>query len=65
MLKNKFIVLAILPFLLSACGGGGGSGAESSSKDGNNTTTPIQEKVTVDLYNVDTETLYAKKSSEN
>lgn len=63
MLKNKFIVLAILPLMLSACGGGGGSGAESSSKDGNNTTTPIQEKVTVDLYNVDTETLYAKKYS--
>ncbi|MFW1838910.1 hypothetical protein ACG9XS_10130 [Acinetobacter gyllenbergii] len=63
MLKNKFIVLAILPFMLSACGGGGGSGAESSSKDGNSTTTPIQEKVTVDLYNVDSETLYAKKYS--
>ncbi|MFW6767614.1 hypothetical protein ACODTQ_14270, partial [Acinetobacter pittii] len=25
MLKNKFMILAILPFMLSACGGGGSS----------------------------------------
>ncbi|ENW22716.1 hypothetical protein [Acinetobacter haemolyticus] len=34
MLKNKFVVLAMLPFMLSACGGGGGSGNNSST--GNN-----------------------------
>lgn len=63
MLKNKTLLLTLsfVPFVLAACGGGGG-GAESSSK-GDNSTPPIQEKVNVDLYNVDQETLFTKKYS--
>ncbi|RZF52959.1 hypothetical protein EXE30_07450 [Acinetobacter halotolerans] len=62
MLKNKFVVLAMLPLMLSACGGGGDSSGNNSSTGGS-TTAPIQEKVTVDLYNVDQETLLARKYS--
>lgn len=62
MLKIKFVVLAMLPLMLSACGGGGDSSGNNSSTGGS-TTTPIQDKVTVDLYNVDQETLLAKKYS--
>ena len=61
MLKIKIVVLAMLPLMLSACGGGGSSGNDSGPKSDNNTTAPIQEKVTVDLYHVDPETLSAKK----
>ncbi|MCH7395695.1 hypothetical protein MMP66_15690 [Acinetobacter dispersus] len=60
MLKSKFIVLALLPLMLSACGGG--SGTESKPKD-EGTALPVQEKVTVDLYNVNPETLSTKKYS--
>ncbi|AZN67497.1 hypothetical protein DX910_03490 [Acinetobacter haemolyticus] len=35
MLKNKFVVLAMLPFMLSACGGGGGSSSNNSSTGSN------------------------------
>ncbi|EKU53127.1 hypothetical protein ACINWC323_0336 [Acinetobacter sp. WC-323] len=61
MLKIKIVVLAMLPLMLSACGGGGSSGNDSGPKSDNNTTVPIQEKVTVDLYHVDPETLSAQK----
>ncbi|NAR54677.1 hypothetical protein GPS59_11815 [Acinetobacter haemolyticus] len=61
MLKNKFVVLAMLPFMLSACGGGGSSSGSSSK--GGSTTAPVQEKVTVDLYTLDQETLLATKYS--
>lgn len=58
MLSKKIVAVVVLPFVLSACGGGG---SETTSKS--NDPVPVQEKVTVDLYNVDQETLATKKYS--
>ncbi|OBY73379.1 hypothetical protein [Acinetobacter gyllenbergii] len=44
MLKNKFIVLAILPFMLSACGGGSSSNNGSNSNSNNSSTNPNEVK---------------------
>ncbi|MDC4801142.1 hypothetical protein NQ814_16555, partial [Acinetobacter baumannii] len=41
MLKNKFMILAILPFMLSACGGGGASDSNSA----NNTTVESNDSI--------------------
>jgi len=41
MLKNKFMILAILPFMLSACGGGGSSDNNSA----NNTTVESNDSI--------------------
>ncbi|EEH69728.1 hypothetical protein L313_0901 [Acinetobacter haemolyticus CIP 64.3 = MTCC 9819] len=37
MLKNKFVVLAMLPFMLSACGGGGGDSSSNNKSGGDGT----------------------------
>ncbi|MFG4516407.1 hypothetical protein ACF0DI_15590, partial [Acinetobacter baumannii] len=37
MLKNKFMILAILPFMLSACGGGGASDSNSANNNQSST----------------------------
>ncbi|VDA11774.1 hypothetical protein BANRA_01073 [Acinetobacter baumannii] len=35
--KNKFMILAILPFMLSACGGGGASDSNSANNNQSST----------------------------
>lgn len=62
MLKNKFMILAILPFMLSACGGGGGN---SDSKQETNNSSGVQNNSQVFFDNEKTLYSYEIDDSED